>query len=198
MEDHLEARGRFWVSGAGKRRGKASRAQDDATTPLGTAQRTWHSALHYASRHLGDSARASEIVEEVAYSAAEAREQGEIKNPDSYLFSGVVRRVRRLLEKDSRVEYIGSSTELARLERTRDGESPSRLEKHILANEVMDLVNEHDRNILLRWSRGDEWDEIAEDLGTTVNGAQCRLCRALEKARERVLGSKNTKSKPLP
>jgi len=147
---------------------------------------------------LGDSARASEIVEEVAYSAAKAREQGEIKNPDSYLFSGVVRKVRRLLEKDSRVEYIGSSTELAGLETTRDDESPSRLEKHILANEVMDLVNEHERNILLRWSRGDEWDEIAEDLGTNVNGAQCRLRRALEKARERVLGSKKTNRKPLP
>jgi DNA-directed RNA polymerase specialized sigma24 family protein len=147
---------------------------------------------------LGDSARASEIVEEVAYSAAKAREQRKIKNPDSYLFSGVVRKVRRLLEKDSRVEYIGSSTELAGLETTRDDESPARLEKHILANEVMDLVNEHERDILLRWSRGDEWDEIAEDLGTTVNGAQCRLCRALEKARERVLGSKNRKSKLLP
>jgi RNA polymerase sigma factor (sigma-70 family) len=198
MEDHWEARGRLWVSGAGKRKGKATEATNDLTALLGTAQRTWHRAFGYAARHLGDSARAAELVEEVADSAAKAQQRGQIQNPDSYLFSGVVRRVRRSLEKDSRIEYVGSAGELTALEATQDNNAwLSGLEDRILAREVLDLVDERDRNILLRWSRGDEWEEIAEILGTTVNGAQCRLRRALERVRERVLGSKNAKSKPL-
>jgi len=198
MEDHFEARGRLWVSGAGQRQGKTTEATSDLTALLGAARRTWHRALDYAVRHLGDSARAADLVEEVAAGAAKAQQRGQIKNPDSYLFSGVVRRVGRSLEKESRIEYVGSADELTALEATQGSNAwLSGLEGRILAGEILELVDERDRKILLRWSRGDEWEEIAEDLGTTVNGAQCRLRRALERARERALGSKDPKSKPL-
>jgi len=58
----------------------------------GAAPGTWRAGLAYVARYLGDIALAAEIVEGVADSAAKAHRHKPIKNPDSYLLSGIVRR----------------------------------------------------------------------------------------------------------
>jgi len=54
-------------------------------------------------------------VEGVVHSAAKAHRNKPIKNPDSYVLSGIVRRVKKLLAREQRVEYRGSPEELERL-----------------------------------------------------------------------------------
>ena len=201
MEDHLEARGRLWTSSAGQRKG---RTRDKATeevvpTPgVEAAQRTWRGALEYAARHLKDRSRATEVVEDVAHSAAKAHQHKPIENPDSYVFSGVVRRVKRVLEREQRVEYVGATEKLTTFEATWDRAGASRLDNHILAQEIIGFMDEPARDLYSRWAGGEEWEEIAEDLGTTADAAERRFRYALQKARELVLGSTNAKSKPLP
>ena len=153
---------------------------------------------NYAAQHLRDRSRATEVVEDVAHSAAKAHQHKPIENPDSYFFSGVVRRVKRVLEREQRTEYVGSTEELTTFEATWDNAGASRLDNHILAQEIIGFMDERARDLYSRWARGDEWEEIAEDLGTTADAAERRFRYALQKARERVLGSKNAKSKPLP
>ena len=53
------------------------------------AHRRWRAAVAYAVRYFGDVALAAEIVEGVVQSAAKAHRHKLIKNPDSYLPSGV-------------------------------------------------------------------------------------------------------------
>ena len=78
----------------------------------GTAPAAWRAGLAYAARHVGDTALAAEIVERVVNSAAKAHRHKPIKNPDSYLLSGIVRRVKKLLARERRIEYRGSLEEL--------------------------------------------------------------------------------------
>jgi len=201
MEDRLEANGRLWTSSAGQRRGRTPGKTTEEGVPAAVvkaAQRTWRSALEYAARHLRDRSRATEVVEDVAHSAAKAHQQQPIENLDSYLFFGVVRRVKRVLEREQRIEYVGSIEELTTLEATWDSAWASRLDNHILAQEIIGFMDEPARDLFFRWARGDEWGEIAEDLGTTADAAERRFRYALQKARERVLGSRKTKSRPLP
>jgi hypothetical protein len=54
------------------------------------------------------------------------------------------------------------------------------------------------RDLFFKWVRGDEWEEIASDLGISVNAAQHRLRYGIEKGRERVFQSTNRKPKPAP
>ena len=84
-----------------------------APRPLaGAAPGTWRAGLAYAARYLGDTAVAAETVEGVVHSAAKAHRHKPIKNPDSYLLAGIVRRVKKLLARERRVEYRGSLEEL--------------------------------------------------------------------------------------
>ena len=54
------------------------------------------------------------------------------------------------------------------------------------------------RDLFFKWVRGDEWEEIAGDLGISANAAQHRLRYGIEKARERVFQPTNAKLKPVP
>ena len=63
-------------------------------------------------RYLGDTALAAQIVEGVVHSAAKAHRHKPIKNPDSYLLAGIVRRVKKLPAREQRIEYRASLEEL--------------------------------------------------------------------------------------
>lgn len=162
------------------------------------AQRTWRTALGYAARYLGDSALAAEIVEGVVHSSAKAHQNKPIKNPDSYLLSGVVRQVKKLLAREQRVEYVGSLEELENFPAAQDTTWVARLENQLLVEELVGFMDKEPRDIFLKWARGDEWEEIARDLSVSVNAAQHRLRYGIEKARERVFRSKSARSKPVP
>ena len=164
----------------------------------GAAPGTWRAGLAYAARYLGDTALAAEIVEGVVHSAAKAHPHKPIKNPDSYVLSGIVRRVKRLLARERRIEYRGSLEELEGLTGAWDTSWVAELDKRILVQELVDLMDTETRDLFFKWVRGDEWEEIAGDLGISANAAQHRLRYGIEKARERVFQSTIAKPKPVP
>jgi DNA-directed RNA polymerase specialized sigma24 family protein len=154
--------------------------------------------MAYAERYLGDTALAAEVVEGVVHSAAKAHRDKPIKNPDSYLLSGVVRRVKKLLARERRIEYRGTLEELEGLKGAWDTSWVAELDNRILVQELMGYMDGETRDLFFKWVRGDEWEEIAGDLGISVNAAQHRLRYGIDKARERVFQTTNTKSNPVP
>ena len=113
MEEDLHS-DRQWLSVRSGREGNLaeSKGRDGLGVPgplAGAAPGTWRAGLAYAARYLGDTALAAEIVEGVVHSAAKAHRHKPIKNPDSYVLSGIVRRVKKLLAREQRIEYRGSN-----------------------------------------------------------------------------------------
>ena len=202
MEEDLHS-DRQWLSVRSGREGNLaeSKGRDGLGVPgplAGAAPGTWRAGLAYAARYLGDTALAAEIVEGVVHSAAKAHRHKPIKNPDSYLLSGIVRRVNKLLAREQRVEYRGSPEELEGLKGAWDTSWVAELHKRILVQELIGFMDMETRDLFFKWVRGDEWKEIAGDLGISVNAAQHRLRYGMEKARERVFQPTNAKLKPVP
>jgi len=117
MEEDLHFHRQLWPSVRSRRKSAAaeSKGRDRLAVPEPLAEAgpsTWRAGLAYAARYLGDTALAAEVVEGVVHSAAKAQRNKPIKNPDSYLLSGVVRRVKKLLAREQRIEYRGSLQEL--------------------------------------------------------------------------------------
>jgi hypothetical protein len=120
MEEDLHSNRQSWP--AVRRGRKSNAAESKGRDGLGVpgplaraAPETWRAGLAYAARYLGDTALAADIVEGVVHSAAKAHRHKSIQNPDSYLLSGIVRRVKKLLAREQRVEYRGSLEELESL-----------------------------------------------------------------------------------
>src|SRR6516162_9216645 len=104
MEEDLHSDRQLWRSARSGRKRNAgeSKGRDALGVPVPlpeAAPGTWRAGLAYAARYLGDTALAAEIVEGVVHSAAKAHRHKPIKNPDSYLIAGVVRRVKKLLAR---------------------------------------------------------------------------------------------------
>ena len=102
MEDDLHSDRQSWPTVRSRRKGNAAKIKDGdglgVPGPLAeAAPGTRRAGLAYAARYLGDTGLAADIVEGVVHSAAKAHRNKPIKNPDSYLLSGVVRRVKKLL-----------------------------------------------------------------------------------------------------
>jgi DNA-directed RNA polymerase specialized sigma24 family protein len=202
MKEDLHSDRQLWRSVRSRRKGNLAASKDrDAfgvPGPLSeAAPGTWRAGLAYAVRHLGDTAVAADIVEGVVHSAAKAHRHKPIKNPDSYLLSGIVRRVKKLLAREQRVEYRGSLEELEGLKGAWDTNWVAELDNRILVQQLVGFMDRETKDLFLKWVRGDEWEEIAGDLGISVNAAQHRLRYGLEKARERVLQPTNERPKPL-
>ena len=94
--------------------------------------------------------------------------------------------------------YRGSPKELEGLKGAWDTSWVAELHKRILVQELIGFMDMETRDLFFKWVRGDEWEEIAGDLGISANAAQHRLRYGIEKARERVFQSTNRKPKPAP
>jgi DNA-directed RNA polymerase specialized sigma24 family protein len=203
MKENLHSDRQSWRSVRSRRKGKLaeSKGSDRLAVPgplPGAAPGTWRAGLVYAARYLGDTAVAAEIVEGVVHSSAKAHRSNPIKNPDSYLLSGIVRRVKKLLARERRIEYRGSLEDLESLKGAWDTNWVAELDNRILVQELVGFMDTETRDLFSKWVRGDEWEEIAGDLGISVNAAQHRLRYGMEKARERVFQSTDAKPKPVP
>ena len=109
MEKDLHSPRQLWSSVRRRRKSNTaeSKGRDGSGVPGPLAEAapgTWRAGLAYAERYLGDTAVAADIVEGVVHSAAKAHRHKPVKNPDSYVLSGIVRRVKRLLAKERRIE----------------------------------------------------------------------------------------------
>ena len=203
MEDDFGTSLKNWVSRSGDRgRRSASGTGQECSDPsiplLKAAERTWRGMVEYAARHLGDEARAEEVVDEVLRSACNACRRNPIREPESYLFSGVVRRVKKLLARSPRIEYVGSVEDLDALRETQDTNWVTEVENQLLIEELAGFVDKETWKLLLKRVMRDSWDEIGRDLGISANAAQQRFRYGIRQARERLAQSNRLQEKPMP
>jgi len=181
-----------WHS-ANKEHGKTETEALDSGAPCGglveAARRTRPTAIRYAARYLGDGLQGEDILEDVLRSAAVVASRGTIEKPDRYLLRGVVRRIRDLLSRRPQIEYVGSAPDLDALAEARGGSWGNEVERNLLIEEVISLMDEETRDIHFRRARGDRWNTIAADLGISADAAEERFRYGLEKVRSRIFGS---------
>jgi hypothetical protein len=76
-------------------------------------------------------------------------------------FLGVVRRVKKLLAREQRVEHRGSLEEFEGLKGASDTNWVAELDNRILVQELVAFMDSETRDLFFKWVRGDDWEEIA-------------------------------------
>jgi hypothetical protein len=165
---------------------------------LEAARCTWRRVLAYAQRQGQDASRTAEIFESVVRLLSKALRRrsglgGEIRRPDEYLFRAFTRRFNRLLAKEPKITYVGSTDALESLAGARDEDWVSTLENEVLLKETISYMNKRTRRMFFQRQCGYRWYEIAPRLGMTVNNAQVQFGCDLRKIQERILRRKVNK-----
>jgi len=132
-------------------------------------------------------------LDQVAKSVAKVGERSSIRRPDAYLPAAVVRKVRKLVAKEEVVEYAGSSQDLAARGSIPEKDWVKELEDRIFMEEFLAAMDEESRAICHKWLRGDEWKEIASDVGCSVQHAKDKLRYAIDSTKKRLLGPGSSK-----
>lgn len=160
------------------------------------AEWSYETNLTQAARHLGDGLQGEEILEDVLQAAAVAATRGRIEKPERYLLRGVVRRIRDLLSHRPQIEYVGSAPDLDAVAEASGRSWGNEVERRILIEELIALMDDETREIHFRRARGDRWNTIAADLGISADAAEERFRYGLEKVRTRILGSTRASGSP--
>jgi len=171
-------------------------ANERATAPKGQHEslaRAWKRLWSYAVHELRDTAAADETMDQVAKSVAKVGERSSIRRPDAYVATAVVRKVRKLVAKEKVVEYAGSSHDLAARRSIPEKDSVKELENRIFMGEFLASMDEESRVICEMWLSGDEWKDIASDVGCSVQHAKDKLRHAIESTKKRLLGPGSSK-----
>lgn len=158
------------------------------------ALKGWHRMRDYAVREHVDSSFAADIVESIVKNMSAARRRpsdGEIRNPESYIVGRFMRRVKGMLVKERRIEYLANLAEVESLKAAQDWEWPLRLENAIQAKEAIGYMDEQTRRTYLRRMQGFSWKVIAKKQGVSVNTAIKSYSRGLARVRERMLSKPN-------
>lgn len=151
------------------------------------ALKGWNRMCDYAARGHVDPSVAADIVESIVKSmSATCREAAtsEIRNPRSYIFARYVRRIRKLLAKERKIDYVGGIRELESFRAAQDWEWPSLLENSIQAKEVIRYMDEGTCRTYLRRTQGFTWKYIARRQGVSVNTAIKSYERGLVRVRK--------------
>ncbi|HEV2380777.1 MAG TPA: hypothetical protein VG206_13415 [Terriglobia bacterium] len=192
-----------WLWDSAIARGKAPGGTDSGTQRGArqlhkAARRIRRRVTEYAARYLGDGQRGEEILEDVLQSAVVVEGRSEIRSPEGYLFSGVVRRVKELLARTPEIDYRGSVWDLDRLKATHDNGWAEALENQLLAKELISLLDGETWRIHLKKAMGDSWDEIGADLGISAEAARKRFAHGIERLRVRIAESGRVESRAVP
>jgi DNA-directed RNA polymerase specialized sigma24 family protein len=159
-------------------------------------QRIWTRVLAYARRQQQDPARAADILEIVLFSLSKSRmTNGKLCRPirqmDNYLYLAFVRKLNRELDKEPRIESVGSIHDLeARSEFQSLPELPL-LDYDLLIEELMGHMDERTRRMFSLRHMGYSWNEIARIFTNTANNAQVLFNQGVKKVRRQIMKLKD-------
>lgn len=151
------------------------------------ALKSWNRMRDYAAREHVDSSFAADIVESIVKNMSAARRRpidGAIRNPESYIVGRFMRRIKGLLVKERRIEYLANFGEVESLKASQDWEWPLRLKNALQAKEVIRYMDEGTRRTYLRRTQGYTWKDIARKQGVSVNTAIKSYERGLARVRK--------------
>jgi RNA polymerase sigma factor (sigma-70 family) len=159
------------------------------------AERAWSRVLASSDGRLYEAVDASQIIDEVVDGALAAHRRDGVRDFESYLFVGLVRKAAKLFRREQKVEYRRPE-ELAALEQTVDTDWARKLETDLQVRELMSLMDERTRCIYVMRSQGHSPKEIGKVLGMTADAVRMSFARGIARVRHRIEAGQKPKPGP--
>jgi DNA-directed RNA polymerase specialized sigma24 family protein len=184
MRDQASTNPLLWVTGDAPR----EQAKDSAGHKHEKLKSTWQRMQRWAVRRLGDESKAEEALQEATLRVAKASHATSIVEPDAYVAKAVARSVTKFLVTEEPVDFVGTAGDVETVMGIPEKDWVKELEDRVFMEEFLAAMDEESRAICHKWLRGDEWKEIAGDLGCSVQHAKDKLRHAIESTKKRLLG----------
>lgn len=189
MGDRAPTNPLLWVTGAGP--GEQEKAARNHTHEK--VGGTWKRMRRWAIRQLGDETQAEEVLQEAVYTVARASHVSSIMRPDAYVAKAVARQLDRFLAKDELMDFVGTADDVESVMGVPEKDWVKELDDRVFMEEFLAAMDEESRVICHKWLRGDEWKEIAGDVGCSVQHAKDKLRNAIGSTKKRLLGPGSTR-----
>lgn len=176
----------LWLSSAQKIEDVEVRAEVERA-----ADRTWHRWNEIAGSYGGETIDVIAALEYAVGAAVAATRAIKIRNTEAYVFKAFLRKARKLLRREQRIEYRDPSS-LLDLNAVADTSFVQNLEHGIQVEELMSLMDERMRTIFVMDCQGFSRHETARVLGMSEDAVRKAFARGVEKLRRLI--SDGTKS----
>jgi DNA-binding NarL/FixJ family response regulator len=157
------------------------------------AHRVWKLVCLRAQEILGDPCDAAEVLESSVKSISRYLDKNNVPlnsaNPDGLLALACYRALRRLARRRRRIEFIGTSSELAEILRAPDWRDET--DRRLFLEELSRRLEMRSRGILRLRIAGYDWKEIARMLGMSTSAVRQGFWRDVRKAHLRLLRTGN-------
>jgi len=184
MGDRASINPLLWITG-----GETEKGEKESTNPAhDKLKRTWQRMRRWAVRRLRDEGQAEDALQEAAFRVVRASHSSAIAQPDAYVATAVARSVTNILAEDEPLDFVGSAEDVESLMGLPKKDSAKELEDRIFMEEFLAAMDEQSREICQKWLRRDEWNDIADDVGCSVQQAKDKLRNAIESTKKRLLG----------
>jgi DNA-directed RNA polymerase specialized sigma24 family protein len=188
--DEEPQRSLLWIPGAQRIKDAGLREK-----VVRAAERAWSRVLASSDARLYEAVDASQILDQVVDGAITAHGKDGVRDFESYLFVGLVRKAAKLFRRERKVEYR-SPQDLAALPQTVDTDWVPKLETDLQVKELVNLMDERTRCIYVMRSQGHSPKEIKKVLGMTEAAVRMSFDRGIARVRRRIEAGKKTKPGP--
>jgi len=161
------------------------------TDLLDAARRNWPRVLSYAQRYQQDSSVAADLLETALLATSRVKRARQksgkpIRNLDAYVYIAFVRKFKRYLARQPKIQFVGSLQDVDTLSDIRRSKGPPAVEHDLLAKELLQHMSHRTRQTFYLRTNGYSWKEIARFLKTTANSAQVLFNKEIGKLRSRI------------
>lgn len=176
----------LWVAAAQK-----IQDRDLRQTVVQAAQQNWPRMVAYSKVRLGGAVDPAMVLDGVVDAALEANRKEHIRAFGPYLFKSFVRKVKLLMQRSQRLEYLDPE-DLAALNSTSDTSFVEDLERHIELEEAVNMMDERTRTIYSMRVQGLTLKEIGARLGMSEDAVRKDFTRGVERVKRLIQeGPKN-------
>lgn len=153
------------------------------------AHRVWKLVSCKTREILGDPGDAAEVLESSVESISRYLDKKHVPlhsaDPAGLLIVASYRTLRRLARRQWRIEFVGTSSELAEVLRVPDWRDES--DRHLFLEELARALDSKSRSILRLRMAGYDWNEIGRMLGMSASALRQGFWRDVRKAHLRLL-----------
>jgi len=171
------------------------------TDLLDAARRNWPRVLSYAQRYQQDSSVAADIFETALLATSRVKRARQksgkpIRNFDAYVYVAFVRKFKRYLARQPKIQFVGSLQDVDTHSDIRHSKVPPAVEHDLLAKELLQRMSHRTRQTFYLRTNGYSWKETARFLNTTANSAQVLFTKEIGKIRSHIMKQKGSGMRP--
>jgi len=169
---------------------------------LDAGRRNWPRVRAYAQRYQQDSSVTADLLEAVLRATSRVKRARQksgkpIRNLDTYVYVAFVRKFKRYMARQPRIQFVGSLQDVDTLHGIRTSKSARTVEDEVVAKELLQYMSQRMQDsFYLRTTIGYSWKETARILKTTANSAQALFSQGIAKLRSRILKKKGPGKRP--